>query len=704
MKFQLINQSRISTDSINRFTRNRNFFVLDILLLSLATYLAFVLRLESWHVQGHAEAFAYFLPIVLFITPLALYRVGAYNRYWRYASIRELLLLISSIATAAVLLSVVTLFSHMSEFFPTIPRSVPFIFFLLAAAVVTTPRLLARLVSQYHEQMQHRCNLPIRSATPGTSDEGRLRVVVMGAGSAGAMIVRELQQVAQAEMEVVGFLDDDPTKHKLRIHGVPVLGNRYAIPAVVQQFEVQQVIIAMPAAPGQAVREIMAICEQVGVHTRVIPGLYELIDGKVSVNHVRDVQIEDLLRREPVQTDITAIYELLHGKRVLVTGGGGSIGSELCRQVLRCEPSELVIIGHGENSVFEIVSELQKFIAQQAQVTAEPPCTIHAVIADIRFPNRILRVFEQYRPDIVFHAAAHKHVPLMEYNPAEAITNNVLGTRNLLQAAMAVEVQRFVMISTDKAVNPTSVMGASKRIAELLVHQAAQKSGRAYVAVRFGNVLGSRGSVILTFQKQIASGGPVTVTDPEMRRYFMTIPEAVQLVLQAAVIGQGGEVFTLDMGEQIKIVDLAHDMIELSGLEVGRDIEIAFTGLRPGEKLYEELFTPDEEFQRTTHQKIFIAANASNSVPHHLIHWVDSLAIAADRNDTDAILLVLQRLLPGNQLKWMAHSSEAQMLADELMEDSLEAEEESAMGKSSLTIHYHDGTSEDTLQTRVVGA
>jgi FlaA1/EpsC-like NDP-sugar epimerase len=373
-----------------------------------------------------------------------------------------------------------------------------------------------------------------------------------------------------------------------------------------------------------------------------MPGLYELIGGKVSVSQLRNVDIEDLLRREPIHTDVTAVRGLLQGKRVLVTGGGGSIGSELCRQILRCEPSMIIVVGHGENSVFDIEAELNQ-LRDRLNLKG---CSVISAIADIRFEQRINDIFCQHRPQVVFHAAAHKHVPLMEANPSEAVTNNVLGTRNLLDASESNGVERFVMISTDKAVRPTSIMGASKRAAELLVHQTAERTGKPYVAVRFGNVLGSRGSVVPTFRKQIAAGGPVTVTHPEMTRFFMTIPEAVQLVLQAAVLGNGGEVFLLDMGEPVKIVDLAKSVIELSGLEVGKDIEIHYTGIRPGEKLYEELFLPDEVYQRTQHEKVFIVVNASAGHPGNLDLAVSDLAYASARNDSQAIREGFQRLIP----------------------------------------------------------
>ena len=346
--------------------------------------------------------------------------------------------------------------------------------------------------------------------SPNGSPPPRLRILVVGAGEAGGMVIRECQQTPRLNIEVVGLLDDDETKHHLLIHGVPVLGSRYAIADIVEHYHIDQVVIAMPSVSGKEIRKIQEICNQVGVQTKAIPGLYELIDGKVDISQLRDVQIEDLLRRDPVRIDNTAVRNLLRGKRVLITGGGGSIGSELCRQVMRCEPSEIIVVGRGEGSVFAATQELQRLLAKSGNTTT----TLHPVIADIRFPNRVRHIFTQYRPNIVFHAAAHKHVPLMEASPAEAIINNVLGTYNVLRAAEMANVERLVMISTDKAVHPTSIMGASKRVAELLVCQSALVTGRPYVAVRFGNVLGSRGSVVHTFKQQIAEGGPVTVTDP----------------------------------------------------------------------------------------------------------------------------------------------------------------------------------------------
>ena len=608
--------------------RNRHFFILDSLLLPLAAYLGFVLRLDRFDIAPFWSSWILFAVVAVVVTAVIFKSLGLYARYWRYASVDELLLLTGAVTVSVIAASAVT--AVLNWLLPVgnlYPRSIPFIFLLLSLTVTAVPRLFVRLRASYRLRINY--NGQSRVLRP---------VLIMGAGDAGAMIVREMRQNPGLGLKAVGLLDDDPRKHGVAIHGVPVLGGSEEIPDLVRRLRVQQVIIAMPTAPGKVIREVVALCEKTAVSTKIMPGIYEIIDGTVSVNQLRDIDIEDLLRREPVQTDTRAMQEALRGKRVLVTGGGGSIGSELCRQILRCRPQELILLGHGENSIFEIYHELRRW--------QMPETTIRPIIADVRFAERVQAVFTEVRPQVVFHAAAHKHVPLMEMNPAEAVTNNVIGTRNILQAAQAVQVERFVMISTDKAVNPTSIMGVSKRTAELLVHQAAAQTGLPYVAVRFGNVLGSRGSVVLTFKKQIAAGGPVTVTSPEMTRYFMTIPEAVQLVLQAAVLGSGGEVFVLDMGQPVKIMDLARDIIELSGLEVGRDIDIEIIGCRPGEKLYEELFIKGESYQRTSHEKIYIAGNASSLVPNGLNEAVSGLEASALRNDRQAIMRGFQKLVP----------------------------------------------------------
>jgi FlaA1/EpsC-like NDP-sugar epimerase len=630
--------------------RNRHFLVIDLLVFLVTPTIAMELRTDGDATLGAYRTSLLITTIVFLSVKLAIFYLdGIYRLFWRYASIDELAEITKAGLVAGFVQSLVffaVLRPHglvTSDF----PRSVPVLECLLALPAVGAVRFSVRLAERIRQ----------RACDHGNAK----RVLVVGAGQSGVMIVKEMQSNAELGLYPVAFVDDNPEKHQVKIQGVSVLGNCRRIPELVRTADIHIVIIAMPAAPGKVIREIVDICEQVNVQTKIIPSIHELLDRKVSVKQLRDVQIDDLLRRKPVSTDVTRVRELIRGKRVLVTGAGGSIGSELCRQILRFEAAELVLLGHGENSIFAIHNELRSKLISERQLSTsaatngspidgsdvastKSPCRLETVIADIRSPERLRAIFEWYRPEIVFHAAAHKHVPLMELNPTEAITNNVLGTRNLLDISVAMSVEHFVMVSTDKAVNPTSIMGASKRLAELLVHQAAVMSGKPYLAVRFGNVLGSRGSVVLTFKQQIAAGGPVTVTHPEMRRYFMLIPEAVQLLLQAAALGRGGEVFMLDMGEPVKIVDLARDMIELSGLEIGRDVDIVFTGIRPGEKLYEELFVKGEVYRPTVHEKIFIADNSSTFVPKHLTEWIRALEIAAQRNDSTAIGLVLDSL------------------------------------------------------------
>ncbi len=624
--------------NVMKHLRNRHLLLLDFILLPTASYLAFVLRLEAWDIERYWLGWAIFAILATLSTVLTFWRTGVYARFWRYASIDEVVLLAGAMTGGALISGLIGQLLRMWAPWPIyIPRSVPYIFLLLGLGATAGPRLLMRFIARTGGSSRRK-----QPMTP---------VAIMGAGEAGSMIVRELLRNPQLGLRVVAFFDDDPAKRRMRLHNIPVVGNRYAIPEAVARYRFRQVIIAMPTAPGREIRDIVGICERAGVTTKIIPGMYELLGGKVQVTQLRNVEIEDLLRREPVTTDIEAVRELVRNKRVLVTGGGGSIGSELSRQIWHFGPAQLVLLGHGENSIFDIYHELlerNRGYGAEGDDTSKNgvDAALVPIIADIRFAEEMQFIFRRHRPDIVFHAAAHKHVPLMEVNPAEAVANNILGTYNLLQAALGTNVSHFVMISTDKAVNPTSVMGATKRVAELLVQQAAMRSGRAYVAVRFGNVLGSRGSVVHTFKRQIAAGGPVTVTHPEMKRYFMTIPEAVQLVLQASVLGKGGEVFVLDMGEPVKIVDLARDLIELSGLEVGRDIEIVFTGPRPGEKLFEELFVDGETYSRTQHQKIYVAIEASRISSIDLDEGIRALAAAARRHDREAIIRLLQSLVP----------------------------------------------------------
>lgn len=607
--------------------RNRHFFVIDLILLPVTAVLAFAIRLDARGMEKYLSAMALFIALAVPIKLIIFSWLGLYRRFWRFASVDELLLIAMAVGMSLVLilgliLGVIVPFQWIKGF----PRSVPLIDALLTFGVVGGPRFAVRLAEKRHQQERRR-----KWKGP------EKRVLVMGAGSAGTTVVKELQANPHLGLVPFGFIDDDQQKHGVQILGLPVLGGRERIPDLARRYHVDEVIIAMPAAPGAVVREIVKICQQAGVQVRTVPGLSEILSGRVSISQVRKVDVEDLLRREPVQTDTLAAERMLRDCRVLVTGAGGSIGSELCRQIVRYRPALLVLAGHGENSIFAISNELQR---------RRPELPIRRAIVDIRDLDRLDQIFETHRPQMVFHAAAHKHVPLMEENMAEAITNNVQGTANLLHLSELYGVKRFVLISTDKAVNPSSVMGATKWLAERLVQASAWRTGSPYVSVRFGNVLESRGSVVLLFREQIARGGPVTVTHPDVCRYFMTIPEAVQLVLQAAALGQAGEVFVLDMGEPIRIADLARDMIHLSGLEVGRDIEIVYTGLRPGEKLMEELVAPGEQVVPTCHDKIFSLNGTGDWGTADLEQAVQELIRLARHGGEDQIRAKLRELVP----------------------------------------------------------
>jgi len=423
------------------------------------------------------------------------------------------------------------------------------------------------------------------------------RTLIVGAGSAGTMVARQLLKNKQGQLYPVAFVDDDPNKHRLLIYGIEVKGDIQDIPCIVERCRIQNIVIAIPSLSKKEINKIYVECAKTKATTKIFPLIEDLVTGKVSINRIRNVEVEDLLGREPVELDINCIADKLTGKTVLVTGAGGSIGSEICRQIAKFSPKKLLLLGHGENSIYAIDMELKTHYQQDVEIIP--------IIADIQDHNRILEIMEMYRPDVVYHAAAHKHVPLMEYNPTDAVKNNIIGTRNVATAADVFGVKNFVLISTDKAVNPPNVMGATKRFAEMIIQNMDKESNTKFVAVRFGNVLGSRGSVIPLFKKQIQEGGPVTVTHPDMTRYFMTIPEASQLVIQAGALARGGEVFVLDMGEPVKIVDLAKNLIKLSGYSVD-DIGITFTGIRPGEKLYEELLNENEVVQKQVFPKIFI--------------------------------------------------------------------------------------------------
>ncbi len=569
--------------------RNRQFLLLDSLGLFTVPFVVLVIRFEGFAWPPGFLSIA--LLFALISLPLRLYiawMTGLYSCLWRYASIVELerilrATLISSVATF-------TLGALVLPWLGIIPVRMPYVALvldgLLSMMILAAPRLAVRYLSARR----------FRDATG-------VRTIVVGAGSAGQLVAREASASGRAQYTVVGFADDDRRKQGLLLNGIRVEGRIDDLPRLIRDLAAREVVIAMPSARSTLVRRIVEMCAHEGVRVRTLPGIADLMSGRVSTS-LRPVEIQDLLRRSPITTDLSAVKRLAEGQVALVTGAGGSIGSELCRQIAELSPSLLVLVDHSENQIFEIEREMRH---------RWPLLKIAPIVADIRDVNRMHDVFGRFKPFAVFHAAAHKHVPLMEENVIEAVTNNVLGTRNVVDASLEHGVTHFVLISTDKAVRPTSIMGATKRIAEIIVRLAAARENKHYVAVRFGNVLGSRGSVVPSFIQQIERGGPVTVTHPEMRRFFMTIPESVQLVLQAGALGKGGELFVLDMGEPVRIADLARDLIRLSGLEEGVDIEIEYTGIRPGEKLYEEVFFGDEDVRQTENPKVIRAVSEEPS-------------------------------------------------------------------------------------------
>ncbi len=554
-----------------------------------------MLRIES---MSDTAAFGTPLLVVtltsLVIKLSVFYALHIYNRVWRYASVDEIgTLAIATLSSWIVCIVVFFAVLKPAGLVPmSYPNSIPFIDGILTMLLVGGVRFAIRLVYAFSE----------RRIDNVTSK----KVLIVGAGVTGSMIVKELRSNPQLGMTPVAFVDDALPKQHMYIHGVEVMGRLSDIAVIVDIHGISEVIIAMPTVSGKVIRDVVQACKELKVKSKTIPGVYEILSGS-AVSQLREVSIEDLLRRDIVTVDEDSIEKLISGARVMVTGAGGSIGSELCRQIARFRPKELIMLGHGENSIFTIHNEMKT----QQGVAISGAVKFKTVIADIRDRERMEHVMEECKPQIIFHAAAHKHVGLMETNIPDAVTNNVLGTQNLVELAALHRVQKLVMISSDKAVNPMCVMGVTKRVAELVVGDAAARRKCPFVVVRFGNVLGSRGSVVPIFKNQIRNGGPVTITHPDVSRYFMTIPEAVRLVLQAGVLGNGGETFVLDMGEPIKIVDLARDLIRLSGLQEGNDVDIKFTGLIEGEKMHEELFYEHEQAMRSSHEKIFVCVNDS---------------------------------------------------------------------------------------------
>ena len=596
-------------------------FLLQVVLVAVAFVLAYLVRFEFQLSPVYQQTIYQLLLPLLTIKLVVFWRMGLFSGWWRYVSMADLITIFQANVLASFGFVTYSVLIHRLE---NIPRSVLALDGVFCFLLIGGVRFITRAFRENY--------LPM----PRSEDECQTRMLVVGAGDAGQAIVREIRQNPKLHLEVIGFVDDDRYKQGVAFQGVKVLGRQDDLGRICRKYRVQEVIIAIPSASGVQIRGIVEKCQEAGVKFKTLPGVGDLIDGRVSVQSIRDVALEDLLGRDPILLELERIRSYLKGKRVLVSGAGGSIGSEICRQVARFQPGKLILFDNAETPLFNIEREL---------IARHPDIPLSPVIGDIRYRTRVESVFDQYMPEVVFHAAAYKHVPMMEHNPAEAVNNNVRGTQVLADAAHEHAVETFVMISTDKAVNPTNVMGASKRAAELYVQCLARKSRTRFVTVRFGNVLGSNGSVVPIFKEQISKGGPVTVTDPEVTRFFMTIPEATQLVLQAGSMGKGGEILILDMGQPVKILSLAEELIRLSGLQPYEDIDIVFTGLRPGEKLFEELLLSGEGVVSTTHASIMVAKAAPGEL-ESLQEKLERLFVAARDMDRRVTLAVLMEIVP----------------------------------------------------------
>ncbi len=605
--------------------------LIDLFVLSVAYFCAYAARFDGAPPLQMIKLLVFTWPYVVVFELLVLYVFSVPHFAWRYVSLREAQrVLVATVSSTAVLLFVRLIsvpikphFDYME--YGLIPIGVLAVNAGLAFLGVTGVRFGRRMMVEH----THSSGLRKREVE-------RVPTLLLGAGQAGVMIAKEIGARPDLAIQPIGFLDDDANKVGTIVHGIRVLGTSSDIDEVTRLYGVKQAIITVANATGAEIRRLARLSERAGIPVKIIPGIYELLDGNVNLTRLRDVSIEDLLRRDAIKLDTELVEGFLCGKRVLVTGAGGSIGSELCRQVARFRPASLVLVEQSEFHLFTIHQEL---------LASHPGLELTPRICDVCDAGRLENVFVAERPEVVFHAAAHKHVPMMEWNPGEAIKNNVFGTKGVADAADRHCAQAFVLISTDKAVNPTSVMGATKRVAELYVQALSQSSSTKFVAVRFGNVLGSTGSVIPIFKAQIAAGGPVTVTHPEMTRHFMTIPEASQLVMQAAAMGEGGEIMVLDMGEPVRITELAQELIRLSGLEPGTDIEIVYSGIRPGEKLFEELSFDAEEMSKTRHHKIFVG-NLKPSDLATVRACLRRLAAVVDGASRDEVRRVLGVVVP----------------------------------------------------------
>ncbi|MCT8977262.1 polysaccharide biosynthesis protein [Clostridium sp. CX1] len=566
--------------------KGKKLIAYDIIFLIVSLYFSLLLRFDFNIPQEYMVFLKLSIIPVVVITLVANRFFNLYNSIWKYASVEELISIIYSLSLSNVIFiiySYVVNYKFLENRYFRFPFSVHIIFWILSVVALGGTRFIYRVIE--HNMGEK------------TSKNEEKNLLIIGAGDASALLIKEIRRNKEMNYNIVGLIDDDDAKKGKLINGIEVIGGRDRIISTSKEKNVEEIILAIPSADLETKREIVNICKQTQCKLKTLPAIDEIIDGRINIGKLREVNIEDLLGREEVKLNNENINKYIKDKVILVTGGGGSIGSELCRQIAKFSPKKLVILDIYENNVYDVQMELNRNY---------PELEKEIIIASIRDNKRIREIFDTYKPDVVFHAAAHKHVPLMEGNPAEAIKNNIIGTYNVLKCADEFKVKKFVQISTDKAVNPTNIMGATKRFCEIMVQAFDKSSSTEYVAVRFGNVLGSNGSVIPLFKKQISHGGPVTVTHPEINRFFMTIPEAAQLVIQAGAIARGGEIFVLDMGKPVKIVDLARDLITLSGYKPDVDIKIEYTGLRPGEKLYEELLMDEIALTSTEHNKIFV--------------------------------------------------------------------------------------------------
>ena len=609
------------------FKRRAFFFIFDILLISFAMYASFWSRFNGVIPDQYKKSLPYFILLALFLKLTFLVLFNLYDISWHFVSIGELVKVFKALSLASLALGMALFLLRTSVFFRAspFPRSILLVDFIFSIVLIGSFRISKRILLEGLKN-----TLKMKGE--------RVKILIVGAGSAGEQIIREMIRNKNSNYLPVGFADDNPAKHGIKIHGIKVLGKREDIPHIVKNYKIDEVLIALPSAHSKDIREIVQIIRETNIieKIKILPSANDLIDGKVTLSDIQEIELEDLLGRAPVKIDFKIIKDFTLDKKVLITGAGGSIGSELAKTILQFNPKTLIVLDVDETDIFHLVNNLESSKGE-----------IIPVIGDIKDETKIVSIFEKFLPQIVLHSAAYKHVPVLELYPEEAVQTNILGTKILAEVSLRYNIEKFIFISTDKAINPTSVMGTTKRVSEELLKVLCQKNKTKFISVRFGNVLGSRGSVIPLFKEQIKKGGPVTVTHPEMKRYFMSTSEAVLLVLEASAVGQGGEVFVLDMGEPIKIINLAKEMIKLSGYEPDVDIPIVFTDIRPGEKLFEEILSAEEGVETTEYEKIFKARSANERSLEVLIKKIDLLIkMSYENNKKDEIIELLKEIVP----------------------------------------------------------